>query len=279
MADHLKIKYEYRNHIFATNKTGSKKASTYFAALEKLGPILEASEGPFRTIRSVWSVTCPERASELYEYILGEQRSGDVFAAFPSPSYWKKGHYSAALNSYRKFLVEFKFAEELFGQYTGDDFVPEKFELEIPNTDILTTGLDEFEGKTKLREVKTRVNQRVFRRRILQIYGNECCVTGINVPELNRASHIVPWAEQESSQLDPANGLLLSGTYDAAFDSHLISIDSGYRVLVSKRLKDFYTKEVVKQYFAPIEGLEITRPSCFPPREEYLKIHRSMLQR
>lgn len=43
--------------------------------------------------------------------------------------------------------------------------------------------------------------------------------------------------------MDPRNGLLLSATYDAAFDRNLISLDDYYRLILSKDLEDGYTSE------------------------------------
>ena len=65
---------------------------------------------------------------------------------------------------------------------------------------------------------KTRRHQSFFRRTILATYQSQCCVTGNPVPELLRASHIIPWSESEELRLKPINGLCLSATFDAAFD-------------------------------------------------------------
>jgi putative restriction endonuclease len=45
------------------------------------------------------------------------------------------------------------------------------------------------------------------------------------------ACHIVPFAESHDDTI--GNGLSLSPTFHRAFDRHLISIDSDYRVVVS----------------------------------------------
>ena len=43
--------------------------------------------------------------------------------------------------------------------------------------------------------VKTRVNQNFFRKTVLAAYGLTCCITGLTVPALLNASHIVPWSD------------------------------------------------------------------------------------
>ena len=48
-------------------------------------------------------------------------------------------------------------------------------------------------GETKIREVKTRVNQNFFRQVVLANYSGKCAISGIDIPDLLVASHIVPW--------------------------------------------------------------------------------------
>ncbi len=82
---------------------------------------------------------------------------------------------------------------------------------------LVVEGLDQTQGLNVIRSVKTRSNQHVFRKIILKIYNQSCCITGLNIQTVNRASHIIPWAEDKTIQLDPRNGCCLSAT-SAAFD-------------------------------------------------------------
>jgi len=88
------------------------------------------------------------------------------------------------------------------------------------------------------RLVVQRVGQDLFRRALLDYWGERCPQTGITDPDLLRASHIVPWAECESDalRLDVHNGLLLSALWDAAFDAGLISFADNGAVLRSPNL-------------------------------------------
>jgi putative restriction endonuclease len=54
------------------------------------------------------------------------------------------------------------------------------------------------EGLERERLVRVRVNQRFFRDAVLAAYDGRCCVTGLAVPALLVASHIVPWAGNQS---------------------------------------------------------------------------------
>ncbi|WP_394344956.1 HNH endonuclease [Changchengzhania lutea] len=53
------------------------------------------------------------------------------------------------------------------------------------------------EGKDKMRMIKTRVNQTFFRSSVLSEYNLSCCITGLKIPELLIASHIIPWKENK----------------------------------------------------------------------------------
>lgn len=70
------------------------------------------------------------------------------------------------------------------------------------------------------RWVVQRVGQNLFRSALLDYWQGRCCVTGLAVPELLRASHIRPWAlcDTDEQRLDVFNGLLLSPNLDALFD-------------------------------------------------------------
>jgi len=158
----------------------------------------------------------------------------------------------------------------------GDvDALVKKLDVEPVLPEQLINDLSKKAGKEVVREIKTRLNQNIFRKIILHIYSNTCCVTGLNIPQLNIASHIVPWSENEKSRLDPTNGLCLSATYDAAFDKNLISLDDKYRIIVSKQIKHFYKNETVDIYFKNFEGRQILLPKKYQPSQSYLANHRA----
>lgn len=133
------------------------------------------------------------------------------------------------------------------------------------------------EGKDVVSETKIRVGQAYFRRMILNNYNNKCCVTGLDIQPLLRASHIVAWSEDKANRLNPENGLCLSATYDAAFDQHLISFDEDCRMIISKQIKEHYTNQVVKDYFEKFEGQQIEMPLLYSPNKKLLQHHREML--
>ena len=133
------------------------------------------------------------------------------------------------------------------------------------------------EGEDVEVKARARLGQGYFRKMVLHNYDNQCCVTGLNVPPVLRASHIVGWADDKINRMNPENGLCLSATYDAAFDKHLISFDDDYRMILSKEIKDYFTNEVAKQYFEKYEGKQIALPSQYLPSKTLLERHRELM--
>ncbi|WP_438965711.1 HNH endonuclease [Flavobacterium sp.] len=166
----------------------------------------------------------------------------------------------------------FKNQEELL-------FLSEKILAERENSTIenkyqeLLFDLKDFKGETKIRAVKTRVNQSVFRQMVLANYTTKCAITGIDIPELLLASHIMPWSKNEEHRLNPENGICLSALYDKAFDKGIIGINQNYEVILSSTLKQKKNTEFFQTHFAPIENQKISEPKKYLPRKEFLEYH------
>lgn len=105
---------------------------------------------------------------------------------------------------------------------------------------------DQFRAKTQSmpksteaeRLVVQRVGQDLFRSALLDYWCGRCCVTGLAVPSLLRASHIKPWSKcaSDNERLDIFNGLLLAPHVDALFDGGWVSFSDQGDLLVSKEL-------------------------------------------
>ncbi len=148
----------------------------------------------------------------------------------------------------------------------------EKTTIEDKYKNILL-DLNDLKGETVIREVKTRVNQTVFRQMVLGNYSSQCAITGIDIPELLVASHIIPWAKNENERLNPENGICLSPLYDKAYDKGLIGIDTNYKIILSKDLKRKSSSSFFANHFALIENKKILEPLNYFPRKEFLEYH------
>jgi len=88
------------------------------------------------------------------------------------------------------------------------------------------------------RLVRERIGQGIFRNALMEYWSGRCAATGIEQPELLRASHCKPWEDSnDAERLDVHNGLLLAADVDAAFDSGLIAFEDDGRASLSGRLQ------------------------------------------
>lgn len=130
-------------------------------------------------------------------------------------------------------------------------------------------------GPTEVtRTVKARRVQGLFRATVLASYDFTCAISGINVPELVTASHIVPWAREEQRRLDPRNGIALSALHDRAFDRGFITLDEGLNVVISGRLRVGKPCDLHRIALLSIEGRRIRLPSRYSPDPAALAWHR-----
>lgn len=87
--------------------------------------------------------------------------------------------------------------------------------------------------------VKQRVGQDLFREMLMEYWGGRCALTGLDVPELLRASHAKPWKDSDDRErLDVYNGLLLAVHLDALFDRGLLTFDENGAARVSSQLSE-----------------------------------------
>lgn len=117
--------------------------------------------------------------------------------------------------------------------------------------------------------VTSRVGQGAYRKRIIHRWEYKCAVTGYDKLDILIASHIVPWADaNDNERLDVHNGFLLSPTFDALFDKHLISFENSGKIILSETIE--------KSAFVKIglSGHEKIR-DLSSSNQEYLERHRS----
>ncbi len=130
-----------------------------------------------------------------------------------------------------------------------------------------------FEGPTTTQAIVTQRNgQGFFRRAVMANFEEQCCITGISEPRLLVASHILPWGKDTENRHNPANGLLLSGTFDRAFDSGLISVDQKLEVRVSRKILDSESVHT-REYFKRYDGFKLRTASRFDPDPVFLDWH------
>lgn len=158
-------------------------------------------------------------------------------------------------------------SERLLARYLGK---PLEEIAEIATADLPA----DLSGAEREAVVKLRVNQGFFRKRILSAYNFQCCVTGLTVPELLVASHIVPWAEDPKNRLNPRNGLCLNALHDRAFDRGMMWVDDSFTVRFSSKLKArSKAADKTLDWLTSFSGKTLCLPNHFTPDKELLRWH------
>jgi len=173
--------------------------------------------------------------------------------------------------------------DEFYNDQENLVFLSEQILAEKQNTTVeekfkdILEDVEIYEGKEVLRQVKTRVNQSVFRAMVLNNYDLKCCITGFDVPELLIASHIVPWSKNEKERLNPRNGLCLNAFHDKAFDRGLLTITPDFQIKLSPKIIDVSDNSLYKEYLLPYHNQKIKIPHKFVPSKEFLEFHTSQI--
>ena len=142
-----------------------------------------------------------------------------------------------------------------------------------PFVDVLDELTDIEEGKTTTAIVQVRVNQARFRRAILASYNATCCMSGLRVPKLLVASHIVPWSMDTQNRLNPSNGLCLSALHDRAYDQGLITVLPDFTIRVGEALRHAELDPFAQSSLAQCQGQAIRLPERFRPAPAFLEAH------
>lgn len=122
------------------------------------------------------------------------------------------------------------------------------------------------------RMVRQRVGQDIYRKAMLEYWGEACAVTGVSIPSILRASHALPWAkcETDAQRLDVFNGFLLTANLDALFDRFLISFNKYGNIIISEKIS-----EKDKALLGLTSALKLRWVA--EEHEKYLRIHRTRL--
>lgn len=163
-------------------------------------------------------------------------------------------------NNWEALAVE---SEQLLAKLSPTSAEPETNLLELP----IIEGLE----REQLRRV--RVNQHFFRKIVLAAYDQRCCITGLTIPSLLNASHIVPWAHAAEQRVNPHNGLCLNALHDRAFDRGLITITPDYQIQVATTLIKSSANSATNDLLLAYDRRQIELPARFQPDPAFLRYH------
>ncbi|MBS1595553.1 MAG: HNH endonuclease [Bacteroidetes bacterium] len=152
-----------------------------------------------------------------------------------------------------------------------------QFHSFIPNLYKAQTILDtvsdtDYAIENAKREILIRINQSLFRNKVLANFQGQCCLTQITEKSLLIASHIIPWSAQIETRLSPHNGLCLSILYDRLFDKGFFTLSDSLEVIITPKIGSlsFQTQKCLKE----IHGRKIAIPKNYEISSTAIKYHR-----
>jgi putative restriction endonuclease len=129
------------------------------------------------------------------------------------------------------------------------------------------------EGRTRETLIRTRGNQSFFRAAVLAAYGARCCITGLSIPQLLNASHIVPWSVDVKNRTNPRNGLCLNAIHDRAFDCGLLTVTPSMKVMISPTAKRNSSDSGARDFLWHYDKASVSLPRRFAPSADFLRYH------
>jgi putative restriction endonuclease len=202
----------------------------------------------------------------------------------PSAVSWKLANFARLDPALRKRNIagathgaraEVEIWKEFNSNWEALSFESERLLREMSNRfgSPITEDVDFPEGLTRESIVRTRINQSFFRAAVLTAYGARCCITGLSLPQLLNASHIVPWSVDVKNRTNPRNGLCLNAIHDRAFDCGLLTVTEELKVRISPRAGRDSPEEGIRHLLFRYDGVSISKPRHFMPEPEFLKYH------
>jgi len=183
-------------------------------------------------------------------------------------------------NVLRQTLLDRYFPGKLIGIATDNSVIINEMRREMLEESPTEYSL-------KMRGMKKRLNAEtyqievyardtLFRREIVRLYNDTCCITGVRVSapysfSMVDACHIVPFYKTFNN--NPTNGIALCPNLHRAFDKGAISIDDNYRVIVSRT----FVENAQSDYsFKALTGkqIELPRDQNYTPDTEAFSWHR-----
>lgn len=152
---------------------------------------------------------------------------------------------------------------KLSAQYINPDC------LDAVLTSLAKQAADDVPSATQTEALaQQRLGQARYRAALMALWNGACALTGVDIPELLRASHAKPWSDaSDRERLDPFNGLLLEVRFDQLFDQGLISFNDEGIMMTSVRLSTDHCRRLG---ITPNMRLRFIRPAHLP----YLAWHR-----
>lgn len=115
-----------------------------------------------------------------------------------------------------------------------------------------------------------RIGQDELHKLVFILYRGCCALCETREPSQLLTSHIVGWAEDATTRLDPANAILLCRLHDGLFDRGLIGFTDEMHIIISSHWDAAGSPPLARA----IDEAHFRPPSDFAPHTRYLQRHR-----
>lgn len=175
----------------------SRKASSYAQAIRILDAVLmhqHEVDLHGQSLYDIHDLAVLEQVWEIVKEEVKKMREGQPnifdYGQPTQKSYPLGGFCTAAVTSLMDY-AQFEGAEMIVRKEANPQAISKKL---IKYFDLTK------EGEDVASETKRRKGQDYFRRMVLANYGCRCALTGIDMPQLLLASHIIPWSDKKYKQ-------------------------------------------------------------------------------
>ncbi|MFE8033569.1 HNH endonuclease [Thiohalocapsa marina] len=108
-------------------------------------------------------------------------------------------------------------------------------------------------------EAKVKLHQAEFRELVLGAYDRRCAVSGLPIPDLLEAAHIIP-DRNVRGRPEITNGLCLSTIHHRAYDANLLGIDPDGRIHVAEAVLSQHDGPTLEAALKGMHGRQIRLP-------------------
>lgn len=182
--------------------------------------------------------------------------------------YFDKEDWISVPSNFSKSIVQGKryYTEEIEGKRLFEQ-VQERLQSKASIKNVVEQRIERYAEYM----TKHRLGQGAFRVVVTDAYQRRCAITGKKTLPVLEAAHIKPYAEEGPHSVN--NGLLLKSDFHTLFDGGYITINTDFRIDVSKRLHEDYGngKDYYKYHGEKL--LILLEKSIELPSKEYLEWH------
>jgi putative restriction endonuclease len=121
-------------------------------------------------------------------------------------------------------------------------------------------------------EGMARGHQAGFRIRVLMAYGYRCALTGLPLPDLLEAAHIVPDARDGEASV--RNGIAMSRLHHAAYERNLLGIDPDGKIHLSRMVREARDGPLLDHGLLYLDGRTLSPPvfAGHQPSRDFLAV-------